>query len=88
MRLIDANELKDMFPDNGEGSWTYNVTVKACIDEQPTVDAIPYEVVQELLDNAMTYRNRFQLFSVRWEIADKQASLIKDVLDAWENIDG
>ncbi len=40
-RLIDANALKEWFPDNGEGSWTYNVTVKACIDAQPTVHAVP-----------------------------------------------
>ena len=38
MRLIDANALKECFPDNGEGSWTYNVTVKACIDAQPTIE--------------------------------------------------
>lgn len=40
-RLIDADVLKEWFPDNGEGSWTYNVTVKACIDAQPTIDAKP-----------------------------------------------
>ena len=39
-RLIDADALKELFPDNGEGSWTYNVTVKACIDAQPTIDAV------------------------------------------------
>lgn len=41
MRLIDADALKECFPDNGEGSWTYNVTVKACIDAQPAIDAVP-----------------------------------------------
>lgn len=41
-RLIDADALKEWFPDNGEGSWTYNVTVKACIDAQPTIDAEPH----------------------------------------------
>lgn len=46
-RLIDANALKEWFPDNGEGSWTYNVTVKACIDAQPTIDAVPTEFVME-----------------------------------------
>jgi hypothetical protein len=40
-RLIDADALKEWFPDNGEGSWTYNVTVKACIDAQPSIDALP-----------------------------------------------
>ena len=37
MRLIEAESLKELFPDNGEGSWTYNATVKAYIDAQPTV---------------------------------------------------
>lgn len=41
MRLIDAGKLKELFPDNGEGSWTYNVTAKVYIDAQPTVDAVP-----------------------------------------------
>lgn len=41
-RLIDADALKEVFPDNGEGSWTYNVTIKACIDAQPTIDAVPH----------------------------------------------
>jgi hypothetical protein len=38
MRLIDAEPLKELFPDNGEGSWTYNATAKAYIDAQPTVE--------------------------------------------------
>jgi len=37
MRLIDAESLKELFPDNGEGSWTYNATAKAYIDAQPTI---------------------------------------------------
>lgn len=50
MRLIDAEPLKELFPDNGEGSWTYNATAKAYIDAQPTIqpdttthDSIPAE---------------------------------------------
>ena len=42
MRLIDADELKKMFPDKGEGAWTYNITAKAYIDAQPTVDLWNY----------------------------------------------
>ena len=38
MRKIDAESLKELFPDNGEGSWTYNATVKAYIDAQPTIE--------------------------------------------------
>jgi len=37
-RMIDADALKELFPDDGEGSWTYNVTVKAYIDAQPTIE--------------------------------------------------
>lgn len=37
MRLIDAEPLKELFPDDGEGSWTYNATAKAYIDAQPTI---------------------------------------------------
>ena len=47
MRLIDADELKKMFPDNGEGSWAYNATAKAYIDAQPTAYD-PEAVVKEL----------------------------------------
>ena len=50
MRLIDAESLKELFPDNGEGSWTYNATAKVYIDAQPTIhpdttthDSIPAE---------------------------------------------
>lgn len=38
MRLIDADELKELFPDNGEGSWTYNITAKMYIDNAPTIE--------------------------------------------------
>ena len=43
-RYIDADALKLLFPDNGEGSWTYNVTAKAYIDSIPTADVV--EVVR------------------------------------------
>lgn len=42
MRTIDADELKKMFPDKGEGAWTYNITAKAYIDAAPTVDPWHY----------------------------------------------
>lgn len=42
MRIIDADELKKMFPDKGEGAWTYNITAKAYIDVAPTVDLWHY----------------------------------------------
>ena len=38
MRLIDADALKELFPDNGEGSWTYNRTARMYIDNAPTVE--------------------------------------------------
>ena len=50
MRIIDADELKKMFPDKGEGAWTYNITAKAYIDAQPTVDLWHYIAKGELPD--------------------------------------
>ena len=41
MRLIDAEELKKLFPDKGEGSWTYNIIAKSYIDNAPTVEERP-----------------------------------------------
>ena len=35
--MIDAESLKELFPDNEEGLWTYNATAKAYIDAQPTI---------------------------------------------------
>ena len=54
MRLIDADELKKLFPDNGEGSWTYNITAKMYIDNAPTVKpqrdvTIPHELIEKLV---------------------------------------
>ena len=40
-RLIDADALKEFFPDKGEGSWTYNIVVSGIIRDAPTV--IPAE---------------------------------------------
>ena len=51
MRIIDADELKKMFPDKGEGSWTYNITAKAYIDAAPTVDLWHYIAKGELPPN-------------------------------------
>ena len=55
MRLIDADELKKMFPDKGEGSWTYNITAKAYIDAQPAVDQWHYPSKGELPPNGGDY---------------------------------
>ena len=48
MRIIDADELKKMFPDKGGGAWTYNITAKAYIDAAPTVDTWHYPSKGEL----------------------------------------
>lgn len=42
MRTIDADELKKMFPDKGEGAWTYNTTAQGYINAMPTVDLWHY----------------------------------------------
>ena len=54
MRTIDADELKKMFPDKGEGAWTYNITAKAYIDAAPTVDSWHYPSRGELPDKDWT----------------------------------
>ena len=40
-RLIDADALKECFPDYGEGLCTFNVIINAVIDKQPTIEAEP-----------------------------------------------
>ena len=40
-RYIDADALKECFPDYGEGLCTFNVIINAVIDKQPTIEAEP-----------------------------------------------
>lgn len=40
-RLIDADALKECFPDYGEGLCTFNVIINAVIDKHPTIEAEP-----------------------------------------------
>lgn len=42
MRLIDADALLELFPDEIYGLQTYNAEVQAIIDNQPTIDAEPH----------------------------------------------
>lgn len=39
-RWIDAEWLEELFPDTGEGEWTYNATALGYIDSAPTIDAV------------------------------------------------
>ena len=59
-RLIDADELKKMFPDKGEGAWTYNITAKAYIDAQPTIDLWHYPSKGEYPTESETVLVAFQ----------------------------
>ena len=36
-RWIDAEWLEELFPDTGEGEWTYNATALGYIDSAPTI---------------------------------------------------
>ena len=36
-RWIDAEWLSKLFPDTGEGEWTYNATALGYIDSAPTI---------------------------------------------------
>lgn len=40
-RLIDADALLELFPDEMDGLQTYNAEVQAIINSQPTIDAEP-----------------------------------------------
>lgn len=40
-RLIDADALLELFPDEIGGLQTYNAEVQAIINSQPTIDAVP-----------------------------------------------
>ena len=39
-RYIEAEWLSELFPDTGEGDWTYNATAQGYIDSAPSVDII------------------------------------------------
>ena len=39
-RYIDAEWLSKLFPDTGEGEWTYNVTALGYIDSAPSIDIV------------------------------------------------
>lgn len=41
MRLIDADALKEQFPSNDEEPLWHYTGIRAAIDVQPTVDAVP-----------------------------------------------
>ena len=39
-RWIDAEWLSKLFPDTGEGDWTYNATAQGYIDSAPSIDIV------------------------------------------------
>ena len=39
-RYIDAEWLSKLFPDTGEGDWTYNATAQGYIDAAPSIDIV------------------------------------------------
>lgn len=51
-RMIDADALLKLFPDEIEILQTYNAEVQHLIDSQPTIDAIPVSYIEkEIEDN-------------------------------------
>ena len=40
-RYIEAEWLSKLFPDTGEGEWTYNATALGYIDSAPSIDIEP-----------------------------------------------
>lgn len=57
-RLIDADVLIKLFPDNGEGSWTYNVTAQSYIDAMPTIEERKKGKWEEAIDLMMEQAER------------------------------
>lgn len=51
VRLIDAEALKELFPDNGEGSWTYNITARSYIDNAPTVEPEELKEIRNICEH-------------------------------------
>lgn len=90
MRLIDADALKELFPDNGEGLWTYNITARMYIDNAPTVELQMGRMTNGIVipvDNASTVELK-QLKEVRnicehWN--DKSSSFVS-ACNAFEDI--
>ena len=39
-RWIDAEWLSELFPDTGEGDWTYNATALGYIDSAPSLNLV------------------------------------------------
>ena len=39
-RFINAEWLSELFPDTGEGEWTYNATAIGYIDSAPSIDIV------------------------------------------------
>ena len=76
MRLIDADELKELFTDKGEGAWTYNVASRMYIDNAPTVEITEEQAIDKLHetgwlplhDKEMTERPTGKwVFNVTWQ---------------------
>ena len=42
-RWIDAEWLEELFPDTGDGEWTYNATALGYIDSAPSIDIVRCE---------------------------------------------
>ena len=63
--LIDKGALKEMFPCNGEGSWTYNVTAKAYIDSLPTTTET------EIRNKAISeFAKKLQMHLADWQLTE------------------
>lgn len=82
MRLIDADALLELFPDEIYGLQTYNAEVQAIIDNQPTIDAVPvirckdcryYEVYERKYDGSADKRFKPSICTRAYEYAVTKA---------------
>lgn len=50
MRLIDADAMREDWLENGENEHVYDTNaILASIDEQPTIEAVPVEVINRVV---------------------------------------
>ena len=54
-RYIDAEWLSKLFPDTGDGDWTYNVTALGYIDSAPSIDIVRCKECVEYDDDWCMY---------------------------------
>ena len=80
MRLIDADRLKLVFEKNVVSADIFN----SLIDEQPTVDAIPIEFIEEFIQGIFQTRDKHIQETSQWRYFDDNIVVLDALLDSWK----